>query len=110
MIGRTFTLALAFLLTAGVSLKADTLKLKCEMVDNIDPSPNRFQFRVTNLGAVSKASITKTVPIGADIKIRVSPGYPNDIHYKLSKALAPGEDVDFPRKPRGKSCSAIATW
>ncbi|SRR6266478_2678186 len=117
MTSKILSQSVALFITAAIasSAQATALKLKCELQDNIDPSPNRFQFLLTNLGPLTKFDLTLTVPVGATANVTVTgkgvlPGYPISVTYTFVTTLAPTESVTFPRIPLGSRCTATANW
>ena len=120
------TLCLVALMGGQVS--AASVPLTCTVLDNIDPTPNRFQFRVDNpkmlrdlseLGHVSAKPNTVTVPSGAQVTIQASrPFTATNIPIRVSftfqttEAMSPGAETRFPRPSEFNvdACSATADW
>jgi hypothetical protein len=97
---------------------ASTEIVACKLVDNIDPSPSRYQFEITNTclspACLSSKITPVTLPVGAKIVVKsLAKGKKKTVStdtFVLDKALAPKASTRFDRKPQGASCTATASW
>jgi hypothetical protein len=108
-------------LLSSAALASET-EIACKPVDNIDPSPHRWQFEITNR-CVTPACITQhvtdvTLPAGTKLKVTASEvvGSKQKVtgtaNFVLDQPLEARKSVRFDAKyanPWGR-CSAIATW